>query len=343
MTTKEKLDKKVNNIAIELVEKMRSISNFGSIKEMQDFSTKFNVDFDTVQKLFSDVIAYKKDQKDYKILSYISKNGTSGIGLYKELSSAREKVLKSEKIYKDDINSITLKSFISEIPASKVSIKVIDYLKEKNANKEILNEALNKYASNLKAEVGNNENLFKFLYENGYKPTRNNPLDLAYKYYSYGRKKDEKIDSLQMEVTEIEGIIHNNINTIKALKLKLSYYEQAVPNMQSKIKEFAQRAQNSVCSVKELQKQAEVKEKRGIFKTFFNKVAMFFKKDKPLLLSASLSGIQADMSAVSTGLTKVGNTVIKPENQEKIVEDIHERQRGLSLGFKKIAEPVKNR
>ena len=79
--------------------------------------------------------------------------------------------------------------------------------------------------------------------------------------------------------------------------------------MQEQIREYAEKAKNSVYSVKELQKQAELKERKGLFKIFFRKVKFFFKKDKPLLLSASLSGIQSDMSAVTNGLVKVGNSL----------------------------------
>lgn len=342
MTTKEKLDKKLNNIEIELTEKMRSVADFDDINEMEKFSQDFNVDLDTVQRLFSDVRLYKKDRKDYQIMTYLSKNSSTGVNLYNDVAKAKEKAKNSEKTYKNDMNMIKFKSFISEIPASKVSIKVIDYLKENNANESILNDAVNKYASVVQLNSENNENVLRFLYENGYKPTNNNSVDFAYKYYSEGRRKDENIKNLETEMNEIEGIIHKNINTIKALNLKVSYYEQTVPNMQSKIKEYAQRAQNSVCSVKALQKQAEVKEHTGIFKKFFHKVATFFKKDKPLLLSASLSGIQADISAVTNGLTRVGNTLVLPDSQDNIIKSL-QRQKNLSMNFKNMGEPVQSR
>ncbi|MCR5145820.1 MAG: hypothetical protein K6B70_00495 [Clostridia bacterium] len=341
MTTKEKLDRKMNSIAIELTEQMRSILDFDDINEMQRFSQKFNVDFDTVQKLFSDVRTYKKDRKDYQIMSYLSKNSSSGVNLYNDVSKAKERFKNSEQVYKKDMNMIKLQSFISEIPASKVSIRVIDYLKENDANDNIVGNAINKYASAVQLGPDNNETVLKFLYENGYKPTNKNSVDFAYKYYSEGRKKDENIQKLETEMFDIEEVIRSNIKKMRALKMQLSYYEQTIPNMQSEIKEYAQRAQNSIFTVKQLQKQAEVKEHTGIFKRFFHKVTTFFKKDKPLLLSASLSGVQADMTAVSTGLARVGNTIIRPESQDNIIK--LQEQKNLALGFKNMGEPIQSR
>lgn len=341
MNTKEKLDKKLSNIEIELAEKLQSVIDFDDENEMKKFSRDLNIDINTVEKLFSEVRILKKDKRDYRMLSYISKNSTSGVSLYKDLAKAKEKIENSEKSYRKAINLAKYELFISGISSQRVNKVVVEYLKENKADKHIVKKALEKYASGVKLE-NNDENVLKYLYENGYEPSNNNQVDVAYKYYSEGRKKDENIKNLEIEITEIEDVIHKNINTIKALNKKVSYYEQTLPNMQSKIKEYAERAQNSVYSVKELQKQAEVKESFGIFKRIFNKIMFFFKKDKPMLLSASLSGIQSDMSAISNGLVRVGDSVIQPDSRENIIKSI-QKQKNFSFGFKDVAEPIKSR
>lgn len=341
MNTKEKLDKKLNNIEIELTEKLRSVSDFDDENEIKRFSKDLNIEINTAEKLFSEIRILKKDKKDYKMISYISRNSTSGVSLYKDLARAKEKIQNSEKSYKESVKLAKYEAFISGIPAEKIGRGLIEYLKENKADKYIVKNALEKYASGVKLE-NNDENVLKYLYENGYEPVNNNPVDVAYKYYSEGRKKDENIKNLEIEITEIEDVIHRNINTIKALNMKVSYYEQTLPNMQSKIKEYAEKAQNSVYTVKELQKQAEVKESSGFFRRIFNKITFFFKKDKPMLLSASLSGIQSDMSAVSNGLTRVGNSFIQPDSQENIIKSI-QKQKNLSFGFRNMGEPIKSR
>lgn len=341
MNTKEKLDKKLSNIEIELAEKLQSVIDFDDENEMKKFSRDLNIDINTVEKLFSEVRILKKDKRDYRMLSYISKNSTSGVSLYKDLAKAKEKIENSEKSYRKAINLAKYELFISGISSQRVNKVVVEYLKENKADKHIVKKALEKYASGVKLE-NNDENVLKYLYENGYEPSNNNQVDVAYKYYSEGRKKDENIKNLEIEITEIEDVIHRNINTIKALNMKVSYYEQTLPNMQSKIKEYAEKAQNSVYTVKELQKQAEVKESFGFFRRIFNKITFFFKKDKPMLLSASLSGIQSDMSAISNGLVRVGDSVIQPDSRENIIKSI-QKQKNFSFGFKDVAEPIKSR
>ena len=71
MNTKEKLDKKLNNIEIELTEKLRSVSDFDDENEIKRFSKDLNIEINTAEKLFSEIRILKKDKKDYKMISYI--------------------------------------------------------------------------------------------------------------------------------------------------------------------------------------------------------------------------------------------------------------------------------
>ena len=63
MNTKEKLDKKLSNIEIELAEKLQSVINFDDENEMKKFSRDLNIDINTVEKLFSEVRILKKDKR----------------------------------------------------------------------------------------------------------------------------------------------------------------------------------------------------------------------------------------------------------------------------------------
>lgn len=309
METKEKLDRKLEKIECRIIEKLRSIRNFDDENEVRRFSKEFNINSNLTEELFYIIKSYKKDRKDYQILKYISKNGTSKLDLNEDLMNKREKIKNSENAYKEAVKEAKFESFIGEIPSKNVGRSVIEYLKENGANENIIKNAVDKYASEMKFDLLKNENVLKFLYDNNYEANNDNPINVVYKYYCKCRSKDQVIENLEQEIEEIEGVIHKNINTIKTLNKKLSYYEQIVPSMQAQIKEYAEKAKNSVYSVKELKRQAELKERKGLFKVFFRKIKFFFMKDKPLLLSASLSGIQSDMSAVTNGLVKVGNSL----------------------------------
>lgn len=342
MNTNEKLDKKIKKFEAKLIEKLQCVKDFDDEKEIKSFSENLNIDKNTVQNLFSQIRVYKKNKKDYQMLAYISKNSTSGVNLYNDVTKAKEKVKSSEKEYKKFLDTAKFEMLIKEIPDSKVSKGVIEYLKENDVDKNVIISALDKYAAEVELDSNNSESILSFLYENGYVPVNNNSVDIAYKYYSESKKKDEDINKLEHEMFELEDVIHRNINTIKALNLKLGYYEQTVPNMQATIKECVEKAKSSAFNVKSLQKQAEIKEHTGIFKRMFSKIKYAFKKDKPLLLSASLDGIHSDMSAVSNGLIEVENSIILPESKESILKSI-QRQKNIAFGVKNMMEPIESR
>jgi hypothetical protein len=340
--TKEKLDKKIENIGIRISEKISCIQDFDDEKEIKNFSDEFNIDINTAQQLFYDIRMYKRDKKDYQMLKYIAKHSTSGVSLREDIVKAKAKIQESENVYHQSVKNAKFESFVSEIPAQKVGRKVIGFLKENQVDDNVINKAVNKYASEVVLDSKNDEQILSFLYENNYQPQNNTAVDIAYKYFLKSKDKEKNIENLELEITEIEDVIHRNINTIKALNMKLSYYEQTVPNMQAQIKECAQKAQNSVYNVKQLQKQAEIKEHTGFFKRMFSKVKFFFKKDKPLLLSASLSGIQSDISAVTNGLVRVGNSFVQPESNENIISNL-QKQKNMTFGFRNMGEPIQSR
>ena len=324
MGTKEKIGKKLDNIEVELIERISVVEDFDDEKEIENFSEEFGIDTEITENIFMALTQYKKDKKELQMLKYIAKYSSSGVNFRDDIKQAKEKIKASEKVYDKALKDAEFEIFIAEIPAEKVGKNVIGYLKDNEASEKVIKEAVNKYASEIKLDSKNNENVLKFLYENEYEPNDKNEVDIAYKYFLENKIKEQNIKNLELEMVEIEEVIHRNINTIKALNKKLSYYEEALPNVQAEIKECAEKAKNSISNVKEIQKQVEMREHKGFFKRMFRKVKFFFKKDKPLLLSESLSGLQSEISAVTNSLLRVENTFAQPvavEN-ENVVQSI---------------------
>lgn len=343
MNTKEKLEQKLKNTGDRIYGTLLLVQDYEDEKAKQEVSHELNIDQDTTEKLFCEMREYKKDKKNLKMLSYLAQNCSSEVSLYKDVVKAQKRIKYREENLMNSINMVKFDCFISEIDSKVVTKEVIEYLNENNVDDSIRQKAIQKFAANLNAEPMKCDDLFDFLYKNNYKATGNNTsLDGPYKYYEQSRKKDENIKSLENEIMQKEDEIDGKNNEIRVLNMQVKYYEQAVPNVQQRIKDCVKKAQRSVFSVKELQKQAEVKEHTGIFLRAFQKIKGILRRDKPLLLSASLKEIQNEMSNLTDGLTEVGDSITKPESKENILEHL-QRRKQLSLGLNKMAEPMKSR
>ena len=343
MNTKEKLEQKLKNTGDRIYGTLLLVHDYEDEQAKQEVSHELNIDQDTTEKLFCEMREYKKDKKNLKMLSYLAQNSSSEVSLYKDVARAQKRTKYSEENLMNSINMVKFESFISEVDSEVVTKDVIEYLNENNVDDYIRQKAIQKFASNINAEPMQCDDVFDFLYKNNYKATGNNAnLDGAYMYYEQSRKKDENIKNLENEIMQKEDEIDGKNNEIRVLNMQVRYYEQAVPNIQQRIRDCVKKAQRSVFSVKELQKQAEVKEHTGIFSKALHKIKGVLRRDKPLLLSASLKGIQNEMSNLTSGLTEVGDSITTPESKENIISHL-QRHKQLNLGLNKVAEPMKSR
>ena len=321
MDTKEKLEKKLDITKKKILGTVLSAQEMDEKKAKKHMSQELNLGMDTIEKLLSEIKTYKKDKKDYKMVSYLTKITSSGVNLHKDIEELEQKVKNSKETFYKSIDMAKYEAFISEIDAECLNKDILEYLKSSNVEDSIYQKALQKYISNLKINVINTDEVFDFLYANNYKPKNNKSLlDRVFKYYSEGRKKDEIIKNLEQQIIERDDIICGKCNTINELNAKIEFYEQTVPSIKSKIKNYAESAQKSEFNVKQLQKQLEAKEKTGLVKIAFQKVMLLFQKNKPVALSTSLRGIHNEISNLSLGLAQVENSITQPQyeiNQQK--------------------------
>ena len=339
MNTKEKLDKKLEKTGDRILGTLLSIKDFKDEEKINEVSQELNIDIETTEKLFEKMHKYQKDKKSLKMLSYIAKNSASETSLYSDIAKAEKNVKSSQEEFHRLVNVAKYESFVSEIDPEMVTKEVIEYLNENKVEGYIGQKAIQKFASNVNSEQIKNDNTFKFLYENKYETeNKNTSLDVAYKYYSESRKKDEDIKMLENTLIEKEDLIDGKNNAIRALNLKVEYYEQTVPDLQLRIKDYAKKAQKSVFTVKELQKQAEEKEHFGIFSRAFYKIKGALRKDKPILLSTSLKGIQSEISNLTTGLTEVGDSITSPSSQDVIINEVQKRRQAFNQSINQTIE-----
>lgn len=327
MNTKEKLDKKLEKTGDRILGTLLTVKDFQDKEKRLEVSQELNIDIDTTEKLFKKMQVYQKDKKNLKMLSYLAKHSSNETSLYSDVAKAEKQVKSSQEDFHKLVNIAKYESFISEIDPEMVTKEVIEYLKDNKVDSYIGKKAIQKYASNVNSEQIKSDNTFKFLYENNYETAnQNTSLDVAYKYYSESRKKDEDIRMLENKIVEKEDVIDGKNNAIRVLNLKVEYYEQTVPDIQSRIKAYAKKAQKSVYSVKELQKQAEEKEHFGFFSKAIFKIKSALKKDKPILLSTSLKGIQSEITNITTGLTEVGDSINQPTSQDSIINEVQKHR-----------------
>ena len=343
MNTKEKLDQKLKITGDRIYGTLLLVQDFEDEKNAQKISQELNINKNTTKKLFCQMREYKKYEEKLNMLSNIEKHSSPDINMYPNVIKAEKRVKEREDNLKNSINMAKYESFISEIDSKVVTKDVIEYLNENKVDEYIRQKAIQKFASNIEKNPNGYDETFDFLYKNNYKALGNNSdIDNVYKFYAESRRKDENIKKLENEILEKDDVIDGKNNEIRALNMQVKYYEQAVPNIQQRIMECVKKAQRSFFSIKELQKQAELKERSGVFARVILKIKGFMKRDKPLLLSASLKGIQNEMSNLTTGLTEVGDSIKKSESRENIINNM-KRRRQLNLGLNRIAEPMKSR
>ena len=320
MDTKEKLEKKLDITKKKILGTLLALQENDTKKARKNMAQELNLGMDTIDKLVHEMKTYKKDKKDYKMVSYFSKITSSGVNLNVAELEDKAKVSK-ENLY-NSINMAKYESFVSETASECISKEVLGFLKTSNVDDKIYQKAMQKYVSGLKINLMNAEDTFEFLYENGYNPENSkSTIDKVFKIYSESKskdllikQKDEKIAELEQQLLEKDDIIFGKCNMINDLNTRIKEYEQIVPNLKSKIKDYAESAQKSEFNVRQLQKQLEARERTGLIKIAFQKVKLLFQKDKPVALSASLKGIHNEISNLSLGLARVESSMFKPEN-----------------------------
>lgn len=343
MGTKEKIEEELKITSDKIYGTLLLVHDFDDEKNMREVSKQLNIDKNTTRKLFYQMREYKKYGEKLNMLSNIAKHGFADVNMYPDVGKLEKKAKGREEELMNSINMAKYECLISKIDSKDVTKDVIEHLNENKVDESIRQKAIQKYASNINKNSKGYDEEFDFLYKNNYKACGNNSnIDSVYKFYAESRRKDESIKKLENEILKKEDEIDGKNNEIRALNMQVKYYEQAVPNIQHRIMECVKKAQRSFFSVKELQKQAEANERTGIFTRVFIKIKGFMRRDKPLLLSASLKGIQNEMSNLATGLTEVGDSIKKSESKEKII-DCLTRRRQLNFGLNKIVDPMKSR
>ena len=347
MDTKEKLEKKLDITKKKILGTLLAVQENDSKKARKNMAEELNLGMDTIGKLLYEMKTYKKDKKDYKMVSYFSKITSSGVNI--NISELEEKVKKSKATLYDSINMAKYESFISEIDSECLSKEILSFLKSSNVDEKIYQKAMQKYVSNLKLNLDNADDTFEFLYENNYKPQNNkSTLDKIFKYYveckskdgviqqnaEVIKQKDEKIAELEQQLLEKDEIIFGKCNMINDLNTKVKSYEQTIPYLKLQIQNYAESAQKSEFNVKQLQKQLEARERTGLLKIAFQKVKLLFQKDKPVQLSASLKGIQNDISNLSLGLSQVESTIFEPQIQASYNKTIEKQNKSATKAYK---------
>ena len=348
MDTKENIEKKLDEIKFQIYTEAKKVKDIDNYIIVKNVAKRCFISEDTLKEVVGDVEARNYYRKKYKMLEHLMMENDSEISLSSDFNKARKHYQSSDEYLKETMNKAKFESLITRLKPEEVTPEIIDYLKENNADVLTRRKAIQKFASSIKPEQVVNNEVFDYLYENNYESkTISSPIDLAFKFYCDGKKKDERIESLKEEIREKDEtivekektiiekdslidekndtIVGNN-NTIRALNLRVKYYEQMIPNIQLKMVEFARTAQKNVFNIVQLRRQEENRERRGIFSKIADKVRTAFKKEKPLLLSSSLHGIQNDMNELTDGLTQIGQTMSKPESQSNLIESIQKQK-----------------
>lgn len=364
MDTKENIEKKLEEITVQIYTEAKKVKDLDNYAIVRGAAQKCCISTDTLKEVVGDVEARNYYRKKYRMMEHLAMENDDEISLSSDLCKAKKHFQSSEEYLKETLKKAKFESLIYRLSPEEVTPEIIDYLKENDVDVLTRKKAVQKFASSIKPEQIKNNAIFDFLYKNNYECKNiKSSIDLAFKYYCDGRKKDEKIESLERELNEKEDIIIDkektiieknsviderndtivgNNNTIRALNLRVKYYEQMIPNIQLKMVEFARTAQRNVFNIVQLRKQEENREGRGIFSKIVDKVKTTFKKEKPLLLSSSLHGIQNDMNELTDGLTQVGQSMSKPESQSNLIEQI-QRQKQITSRLQGFPEPIHSR
>ena len=364
MNTKESIEKNFEEIKTRIYTEAKKVKNIDNQTIVKVISQELGLSEDTLKEVASDVEARNYYKKKYKMLEYLMKESGTEVSLIDNLNKAKRIYKSSDNYLQETLNKAKFESFINTATPDQITPEVIDYLKENDAEPSIKEKAIQKFVSSLQPDQIINNDVFDFLYDNNYESnSKKLPIDLAYDYYCEGKKKDEKIKELENKIAQKDEIIVEkektiiekdsiidekndaivgDMNSIRALNLRIKYYEDVIPNVQLKMVEFARAAQRNVFNIIELRKQEEDKERRGIFSRIAFKVKSAFRKEKPLLLSSSLHGIQNDMNKLTAGLAQVGESISEPESQENLIEHF-QRQKQVTSKIHSLSEIAHSR
>ena len=227
MDTKEKLEKKLDITKKKILGTLLALQENDTKKARKNMAQELNLGMDTIDKLVHEMKTYKKDKKDYKMVSYFSKITSSGVNLNVAELEDKAKVSK-ENLY-NSINMAKYESFVSETASECISKEVLGFLKTSNVDDKIYQKAMQKYVSGLKINLMNAEDTFEFLYENGYNPENSkSTIDKVFKIYSESKskdllikQKDEKIAELEQQLLEKDDIIFGKCNMINDLNTRI--------------------------------------------------------------------------------------------------------------------------
>ena len=340
MNTKENMDNKVEKIKNKILGSLLISQDLNSEESRKEMAGDLSLSQETLDLLAGEMLMYRRDKQNFKIMQQMYKNTETGVSIYKDVSAAMERVKNSERSLFATLDQAKFESYVTKLQPEQTTIEVIEYLKGNGIDGGMRQKAIEKYAAGLSVDKIEDDSVFCYLYENNYHAENNNPqLDLAYKYYCDSRKRDENIKNLQNQIDEKDDIIDGMQNKNRMLNLTLNYYKNAVPKLQNKIEKCTKNARRNIFFIKEIKKQAEQREGEGLFGKFRRRIAGFLKREKPLLLSVSLSELQKEMGDLTSGLVDVENLVPEPSTQENMLGNL-QIQKQKNYGVMDVLEPA---